>query len=116
MREQSRSRVGSDFWVGAWAIVLDGVTVGEGAVIAAGAVVARDVEPFAIVGGVPARLIRHRFASDTREALLRLKWWDEEPDTVRRLAAALLDRDFAMAEPFDPEALRRMVMLARGDG
>jgi chloramphenicol O-acetyltransferase type B len=58
--ENRRGQVGHDVWIGARAIVLDGVNIGNGAIVAAGAVVARDVEPYAIVGGVPARVLRYR--------------------------------------------------------
>lgn len=68
--------VGNDVWIGANAILLPGVTVGDGAVIAAGAVVADDVEPYAIVGGVPAKIIKKRFDEDTIVKFMKIKWWD----------------------------------------
>jgi len=74
--ELPRTTVGNDVWIGARAIVLDGVSIGDGAIVAAGAVVSRDVAPYAIVGGVPARLIRYRFDDHIVEKLLDLKWWD----------------------------------------
>ncbi|GAB2491362.1 CatB-related O-acetyltransferase [Streptosporangium sandarakinum] len=68
--------VGNDVWFGYQATVMPGVTIGDGAVIAAGAVVTADVPPYTIVGGNPARAIRRRFADADVEALLRAAWWD----------------------------------------
>lgn len=68
--------IGHDVWIGAEAMVMPGVTVGDGAVIGARAVVTRDVEPYVIMGGNPARLIRYRFAEAERAMLLELRWWD----------------------------------------
>ena len=67
--------MGHDIWVGDNAVVVGGVSIGTGAVIGAGAVVTRDVEPYAIVVGSPARVIRHRFDEETRRRLLELEWW-----------------------------------------
>ena len=75
--------VGHDVWLGSGAKILDGVTVGHGAVVAAGAVVTKDVEPYAIVGGVPARPIRKRFTDKQIHFLLRFRWWDRGVDWVR---------------------------------
>lgn len=72
----SKVRIGNDVWIGANAVILPGVTVGDGAVIAAGAVVTKDVKPYSIVGGVPAKLIKYRFEPWQIELLLKLKWWD----------------------------------------
>lgn len=72
--------VGSDVWIGYRAIVLRGVTIGDGAVVAAGAVVTKDVPPYAIVGGVPARVIRYRFSEEKIQALRESRWWDGPPD------------------------------------
>ena len=69
-------RIGHDVWIGANALILPEVTIGDGAVIAAGAVVTRDVPPYAIVGGVPARVIRYRFSPEMIDAFLEIKWWD----------------------------------------
>lgn len=68
--------VGSDVWVGSATVILRGVQVGEGAVIGAGSVVTKDVEPYSIVAGAPARRIRMRFDAKTIEQLLRIRWWD----------------------------------------
>lgn len=72
--------IGNDVWIGTKAIILSGVTIGDGAVIAAGAVVTKDVPPYAIVGGVPAQLIKYRFPKELIDRLLQIRWWDWEPD------------------------------------
>ena len=68
--------IGNDVWIGYDAVIMAGVTVGDGAVIGARAMVTKDVPPYTIVGGVPARPIRKRFPDETVKALLRLRWWD----------------------------------------
>lgn len=68
--------VGNDVWIGYEAVILAGVTIGDGAVIGARAVVTKNVPPYTIVGGVPAKAIRKRFPEETVEALLEMKWWD----------------------------------------
>lgn len=68
--------IGNDVWIGYEAVILAGVTVGDGAVIGARAVVTKDVPPYTIVGGVPAKPIRKRFSEDLIAALLELRWWD----------------------------------------
>jgi phosphonate metabolism protein (transferase hexapeptide repeat family) len=75
-RRADRVVVGHDVWIGHGAIVLPGVTVGLGAVVGAGAVVTKDVEPYTIVVGVPARPLRRRFPEDVAEALTATAWWD----------------------------------------
>lgn len=69
-------RIGNDVWIGARAMILSGVTIGDGAIIGAGAVVAKDVPPYAIVIGNPGRVVRYRFSEDQIARLLRLRWWD----------------------------------------
>ena len=87
--------LGNDVWIGYEAVILAGVTIGDGAIIGARAVVTRDVPPYAIVGGVPARLIRRRFDDATIEALLDLRWWDWEPEHIRQALPALQAGDIA---------------------
>ena len=87
-------RIGNDVYIGTRAMVLDGVEVGDGAVVAAGAVVTRHVPPYAIVGGVPSRVLKYRFAPAVIEGLLEIAWWDWSESEVRERAS-----DFG-----DPEA------------
>ena len=78
-------RIGNDVWIGVNAVIMDGITVGDGAVVAAGAVVTKDVPPYAIVGGVPAKLIRYRFSPEIIKALLELRWWDLPIEKIKHL-------------------------------
>lgn len=84
-------RIGHDVWIGAGAHVLSGVTVGDGAIVAAGAIVTRDVAPYAVVAGNPARLVRYRFEPDRIEQLLALQWWHWSEDRLRSEAAFLTE-------------------------
>ena len=74
--------VGNDVWIGYEAVILSGVTIGDGAIVGARAVVTRDVPPYTIVGGVPAKPIRKRFDDETIEKLLRLRWWDWDEGAI----------------------------------
>ena len=74
--------IGNDVWIGYEAVILAGVNIGDGAVIGARAVVRKDIPPYTIVGGLPARPIRRRFPDETAEALLRLRWWDWPPEQI----------------------------------
>lgn len=68
--------IGNDVWIGYEAVIMSGVTIGDGAIIASRAVVTKDVPPYTIVGGVPAKTIRKRFSDDDIAALQKMKWWD----------------------------------------
>ncbi len=78
--ESEHTFIGNDVWVGTNAIIVGGVTIGDGAIIAAGAVVTKNVPPFAVVAGVPAKIIKYRFDQETIENLLEIKWcnWSDE--------------------------------------
>lgn len=77
--------IGSDVWLCANAVILSGVTIGHGAVVANSAVVTKDVEPYAIVGGNPARQIGYRFDEETRRLLLATAWWEWDQAEVRKV-------------------------------
>ncbi len=75
--------IGSDVWVGVGAIILSGVRIGSGAVIGAGSVVVRDIPPYAIAVGNPARVVKYRFPPDQIEKLLKIRWWDWEESKIK---------------------------------
>ena len=77
------TQLGNDVWIGSEAMIMAGVTIGSGAVVAARAVVTKDVPPYAVVGGNPAQVIRYRFDEKTIAKLLKLKWWDWTEEKVK---------------------------------
>ena len=85
--------IGHDVWIGYEAVILSGVRIGDGAIVAARAVVTKDVPPYTIVGGTPARLIRKRFSEDVIERLLRLKWWNWPYSRIARSLPLLMQGD-----------------------
>lgn len=76
--------IGNDVWIGYEAIIMPGVRIGDGAIIATRAVVTKDVEPYTIVGGIPAKVIRKRFDDRTIEKLLKIKWWDWNKEKIQK--------------------------------
>jgi phosphonate metabolism protein (transferase hexapeptide repeat family) len=96
-RRASRCVLGNDVWIGHGATVLPGITIGDGAAIGAGAVVSRDVPPFTVMVGVPARLVRYRFPPHIIASLQRIAWWDWTRD---QLHVALGDFRALDAESF----------------
>jgi virginiamycin A acetyltransferase len=93
--------IGNDVWIGYDALLMPGVKIGDGAVIAARAVVTRDVSPYTIVGGNPARTIAERFPQETVKALLEIAWWNWDIETITRHLEVIVGGDV--------EALRRCV-------
>ena len=75
--------IGNDVWIGEMVLILEGIKIGDGAIIAAGAVVTKDIEPYSIVGGVPARLIKKRFTEKQIQYLLEYCWWNKSLDWIR---------------------------------
>ncbi len=89
--EQYVCRVGNDVWIGNNVTIFDGVTIGNGAIIGAGAVVTRDVEPYSIVAGVPAKIINYRFTDEQIIFLNRFKWWERDEEWLRENASFFVD-------------------------
>lgn len=87
----ARVKIGHDVWIGRSAIILAGVTVGDGAVIGAGSVVTKDVPPYAIVAGNPARLIRYRFDESIILKLEEIKWWNFSEDRLKTFGGVFND-------------------------
>ncbi|MEO7216469.1 CatB-related O-acetyltransferase [Mucilaginibacter sp.] len=75
--------IGNDVWIGNNVMIMDGVKIGDGAIVAAGAIVTRDVQPYEIVAGIPAKFVRNRFGAEEIAALLRIKWWDWSPEKIK---------------------------------
>lgn len=86
-----RTVISNDVWIGEGVFIKAGVTIGNGAVVGMGAVVTKDVAPYSIVAGNPARLIRMRFDSEVIEALLKLKWWEMSDRELQKLGPAFND-------------------------
>lgn len=89
--------IGNDVWFGRECVVMPGIKIGDGAIVAAYSVVTRDVEPYNVVGGNPARFLKKRFGDELIELLLRLKWWDLEPAALAKLLPLLCDPDLDKA-------------------
>lgn len=85
--------IGNDVWIGYEATILSGVTIGDGAIIGAKAVVTRDVPAYSVVGGVPAKEIKRRFDADTIQKLQQIKWWDWSYEKIQRAIPYLKNGD-----------------------
>lgn len=83
--------IGNDVWIGLRAIIIDGITIGDGAIIAAGAVVTKDVAPYAIVGGIPAKIIRFRYNEEIIKKLFRSEWWNQSDEWLVENKSMLVD-------------------------
>jgi acetyltransferase-like isoleucine patch superfamily enzyme len=90
--------IGNDVYLGDGIIVMPGVTIGDGAVVAANAVVTSDVEPYTIVGGIPAKKIRDRFPDDVKQALLKTRWWNAKLEVLKTLP---VDNVFKFIDEFE---------------
>jgi len=85
--------IGNDCWIGQSVFITGNVTIGDGAIVMAGAVVTKDVPPYAIVGGVPARIIKYRYDKDTIAFLLKIKWWDKPIGWLEQYSDLLCDME-----------------------
>lgn len=83
--------IGNDVWIGAEVTILEGVTVGDGAIVGSGAIVTSNVEPYSIVGGVPAKHIKYRFDEETIKKLMDLRWWDKDQEWIESNAELFED-------------------------
>ena len=92
-RTKGNVSIGNDVWIGTEAFILSGVTIGDGAVIAARSVVTRDVPPYSIVAGNPARQVRLRFSETVIDALQRIRWWDWPISEITTALPLLLSSD-----------------------
>lgn len=86
---ENRVTIGSDVWIGEKVFIKDGITIGNGAIIGALSIVTHDVPPYAIVGGVPAKVIRFRFDAETIKTLEDIKWWEMKEETLEKYAHLL---------------------------
>jgi acetyltransferase-like isoleucine patch superfamily enzyme len=98
--------IGNDVWIGANVTILQGIYIGDGAIIGAGAVVTKDVAPYTIVGGVPAKLIRSKFDQKTINKLVTIQWWNWKEEKIRKYLPYLLSND---AKKFIEESLKTTV-------
>ncbi len=90
--------VGNDVWIGHQALIMPAVTIGDGAIIASGSIVTKDVPPYAIVAGNPAKVIRKRFDEHTITSLLEIKWWDWPIEKITQNLAAIVGADIEALE------------------
>ena len=90
--------VGNDVWIGNSVTIMPGIKIGDGAIIATNSVVTKDVEPFSIVGGNPAKLIRKRFDDKTIQDLLKLKWWNWDIQKITQYAADIATGNITLLE------------------
>ena len=105
--ETELCRVGNDVWIAAGTQILHKASVGDGAVVGGGAVVTKDVPPYAIVAGVPAKIIKFRFDPQTIDALLEIRWWDWPLETI------LANMEWMIRNDVNPDTIARMREISR---
>ena len=88
---KKRTIIGNDVWMGHGAIIKAGITVGDGTIVGAGAIVVKDVPPYAVVGGVPAKVLKYRFSEDMINDLLTTQWWNASDDIIQKYAIYMND-------------------------
>lgn len=103
--EFKKTTIGNDVWIGVNAVILDGISIGDGAIIGANAVVTKDIPAYAIVGGVPAKIIKYRFNEDEIQELLKLQWWDKDVNELAKFSDIFQTRNVtALKELFKNNA------------
>ncbi len=99
--------IGNDVWIGRDSVIMPGVKIGDGAIIAAYSVVVKDIEPYTVAGGNPARPIKKRFDEELIELLLKLQWWDFEPEKLIAFMPILCDDDLELVRKKLKQTLER---------
>lgn len=94
--------IGNDVWIGRGATIMPGVCIGDGAIISAEAVVVKDVEPYTIVGGNPAKEVRKRFSPETIQELLEIKWWDWDIELINQSIGVIVSGNMDMLRKMNP--------------
>lgn len=102
--------IGNDVWIGVNVIILPSVIISDGAVIGTGSVVTKNVEPYSIVGGVPARHIKDRFNKDVIDSILKSRWWDMKDDDIRKLYDDLSYSDTKYIDNSYNDAIKRIIL------
>lgn len=87
--------IGNDVWIGRESIIMPGVKIGDGAIVAAYSVVVKNIPPYTVYGGNPAKFIKDRFDEELKDLLLRFRWWDLEPEQLVKTLQLLCDPDLA---------------------
>jgi acetyltransferase-like isoleucine patch superfamily enzyme len=100
--QPQRIQIGNDVWIGCNCIIMGGLSIGNGAIIGAGAVVTKDVEDYAVVGGVPAKIIHYRFTKDQIEFLNKIRWWDMDINWITQNYKIFSDIEKFCSEKFEP--------------
>jgi acetyltransferase-like isoleucine patch superfamily enzyme len=95
-----RVKIGNDVWIGGNVYIKNGITIGDGCIVAAGAAVVKDVPPYAIVGGVPARIIKYRFPEDIIKELLKIKWWEWSDEMLQKNQPSFVTDDINTIKNF----------------
>jgi virginiamycin A acetyltransferase len=95
---KDKLKIGNDVWIGYEAVILSGVTIGDGAIIGTRAVVTKDVPSYTIVGGVPAKPIRKRFDEETIQKFKEIRWWDWKEERIKKNIQAIQSGDINMLE------------------
>jgi len=95
------TKIGNDVWIGYNSTIMPGITIGDGAIIATNSTVVKDVEPYTVVGGNPAKVIKKRFSKEIIERLLKLKWWDWDIEKITKNVQYLTELDIEKLEKSD---------------
>ncbi|MEY0719389.1 CatB-related O-acetyltransferase [Providencia alcalifaciens] len=94
------SKIGNDVWIGVNSIILDGVKIGNGAIIAAGSVVTKDIPDYAIVGGIPAKIIKYRYPPNEIKILNEISWWDLDEECLKELAPLIRENNILQFQEY----------------